>query len=422
MFFRFVLESMRRAPRRKLMTVAAVAMGTAVATAVLGVELDIGDKMNVELRGLGANILVTPRARTVPVESSGVQAVPVGADDFIPEAQIPKIKTIFWQLNITGFAPSLSGVTSVSALNVPVRGVWFDRPYRTPDGRDLRTGVRAVNPSWNIDGRWPRDDQADDQGGCLPGAAIAAKLHLQPGSRVSLFNQPFTVTGIIRTGSEEDDQILVRLADLQRLLGRTGQVDSIQVAALTKPEDDFAHKDPARMSPAERERWDCTNYVTTIARQIERVLPMAVARPIRRVADSEGKVLSKISGLMLLIALAALAAAALTVWSVMATTMLERRGEIAIMQATGASDRLIASLFAAEVALEGLAGGAVGVLAGLQMAHWVGRSVFRTGIEIPAILPPLAMAIAILVAIAGAFPPIRRSLALPPAIALRERA
>jgi putative ABC transport system permease protein len=419
MFFRFVSESMRRAPRRKLMTVAAVAMGTAVATAVLGVELDIGDKMNVELSGLGANILVTPRARTVPVESAGVQAVPVGADDFIPEAQIPQIKTIFWQLNITGFAPSLSATAHTGGLDVPVRGVWFDHPYRAPDGRDFRTGIRAVDPSWKVAGRWPIDDSSTAP--CLPGAAIAAKLHLQPGARVSLFDQPFIVTGIVRTGAEQDDQILVRLADLQRLLGRTGQVDSIQVAALTKPEDEFARKDPARMSPAERERWDCTNYVTTIARQIERVLPMAVARPIRRVADSEGKVLSKISGLMLLIALAALAASALTVWSVMATTMLERRGEIAIMQATGATDRLIASLFATEVALEGLAGGAIGVLAGLQMAHWVGRAVFRTGIEIPGILPPLAMFIAILVAIAGAFPPLRRSLALPPAIALRER-
>lgn len=419
MFFRFVSQSVRRAPRRKLMTIAAVAMGTAVATAVLGVELDIGDKINLELRGLGANILVTPRARTVPVESAGIKAVPVGVDDFIPEAEIPKIKSIFWQLNITGFAPSLSGTAHLGATEIPVRGVWFDHPYRTVDGRDFRTGIRAVNPSWKIDGSWP--DDTSGAGQSLAGAAIAAKLHLDVGSRVSLFGESFTVAGIVRTGAEEDDQILVRLADLQRLLGHPGQVDSIQVAALTKPEDDFAHKDPARMTPTERERWDCTNYVTTIARQIERVLPMAVAKPIRRVADSEGKVLSKISGLMLLIALAALAAAALTVWSVMATTMLERRGEIAIMQATGATDRVIASLFAAEVAFEGLVGGVVGVLAGLQMAHWVGRSVFSTGIEIPAILPPLALAIAVLIAMAGAFPPVRRSLALPPAIALRER-
>ncbi len=43
MFLRFVSQSIRRSPRRKTMTVAAVAMGTAVATAMLGVMLDIGE-------------------------------------------------------------------------------------------------------------------------------------------------------------------------------------------------------------------------------------------------------------------------------------------------------------------------------------------------------------------------------------------
>jgi hypothetical protein len=35
------------------MTVAAVAMGSAVATAMLGVRLDIGDRVNRELRSAG---------------------------------------------------------------------------------------------------------------------------------------------------------------------------------------------------------------------------------------------------------------------------------------------------------------------------------------------------------------------------------
>lgn len=418
MFLRFVAESMRRSPRRKILTVVAVALGTAVATAVLGVELDIGDRMNVELSSLGANILVTPLARSSAVETAGVSAVPVGSDNYIPEAQIPKIKSIFWQLNVTGIAPSLSASTRVGDLDVPVRGIWFYHSYRTSDGRAFRSGTPAVNPSWKLDGSWPKEGGPST---CIAGAALAGRLHLRTGSRVALFGEPFEVSGIVHTGGEEDDTMLIRLADMQRLTGHSGEVDEIQVAALTKPEDDFARRDPAGMSPKELERWDCTNYVTTIARQIQRALPMTVARPIRRVADSEGRVLSKISFLMLLIAVSALAASALTVWSVMATTMLERRGEIAIMQATGASDRIIASLFGAEVALEGLAGGVIGVLAGMQMAHWVGRSVFSSGIAIPSILPPLAISLAMFVALAGAFPPLRRSLTLPPATALRER-
>ena len=133
-------------------------------------------------------------------------------------------------------------------------------------------------------------------------------------------------------------------------------------------------KIPKKMTPAEYDRWYCTPYVSSIAHQIEEALPMAVARPIRRVADNEGKVLDKIRGLMLLISMAALASAGLTVWSVMATTVLERRAEIAIMQATGAANWLVAALFAAEVAAEGAVGGLIGALAGVQLARWVGES------------------------------------------------
>ena len=77
MFLRFVSQSIRRSPRRKAMTVAAVAMGTAVATAMLGVMLDIGDRVNRELRSLGANLMVTPKARSLPVEIGGIDYRPV---------------------------------------------------------------------------------------------------------------------------------------------------------------------------------------------------------------------------------------------------------------------------------------------------------------------------------------------------------
>ena len=397
------------------MTVAAVAMGSAVATAMLGVMLDVGDKVNRELRSVGANLIVTPKALASPVEIAGVRAVPVGGAAYIPEDQIPKIKSIFWQLNITGFAPSLT-----SPSDVPVEGVWFHRRYRTPDGRDQQTGIRDLSPAWQIDGRWIDDSDGAPVFDCMAGAAAARKLGLIAGSTAHLLGHDFTVAGILHSGGDEDDRVLVRLNVLQDLLHRPGQVDSLQVGAITKPEDAFARKDPKRMSNTELERWNCTNYVSSIAHQINEVLPMAVARPIWRIADSEGRVLSRISGLMLLIALAALVSSGITVWSVMATTVLERRGEIAIMQATGAGDWLIASLFGAEVVMEGLVGGIAGALVGVELAAWVGRSVFRAGIETPPILIPLVIVVAVLVALLGAAQPLQRSLAVPPALVLRE--
>src|SRR5579872_7435645 len=139
MFLRFVSQSIRRSPRRKAMIVAAVAMGTAVETAMLGVMLDIGDRVNRELRNLGANVLVTPKSDALPVMIGGIDYRPVSRNDYIPEDQVPKIKATFWQLNITGFAPALHAVADSAGRRIPVEGVWFRHRYRAPDGSTQET-------------------------------------------------------------------------------------------------------------------------------------------------------------------------------------------------------------------------------------------------------------------------------------------
>jgi putative ABC transport system permease protein len=197
-------------------------------------------------------------------------------------------------------------------------------------------------------------------------------------------------------------------------------VDRIDVSALTKPEDDFARRDPKTLSAAEFERWNCTNYVVSIAHEIEQAIPGTEARPVRRIADSEGKILDRIGGLMALITLAALLSAGLTVWSLTATTMMERRGEIAIMQAIGASRASVAALLGVEVSLIGLAGGFLGAIAGVGLAKFVGQSVFHDSIAVSPILPVLIVLAAVVVALAGASQPVRRAVNLEPAIVLRE--
>jgi putative ABC transport system permease protein len=423
LFLRFVGQSIRRAPRRKGMAIGAVALGSAVATAMLGAMLDVGDRVNQELRSLGANLLVTPKSASLPVEIGGIQYQLAAKDEFIPEAQVPKIKSIFWQLNVTAIAPSLETQTKIDGRDVPVAGVWFSRNFRLPAGNSIMTGLRSLNSTWKVDGRWIDDREPDVRAAdCMLGASVAARLGLQPGSALRLLGETFNVTGILSTGGDEEDRVFVRLEVLQRLTGRGGQVDAVQVGALTKPEDAFARKDPAKMLPAEYERWNCTPYITSIAHQIDEVLPMAVARPIRRVSDNEGRVLTRVRGLMLLIALAALATAALTVWSVMATTMLERRYEIAVMQATGAGSGLIAAFFGAEIVMQGAVGGLLGAIAGAQLSGAVSQTVFGIHGQTPALLIPLVVVVAIAVSLAGAAQPLRQALALEPAAILREGA
>ncbi len=107
MFLRLVADSFRRRPRHKLLTGAALALGMAVATAALSVSLDVGDRLAREFRSLGANLLVTPQADSLPLEIGGVDYRPANAGAYLPESDLPKIKTVFWHNNIIAFAPIL---------------------------------------------------------------------------------------------------------------------------------------------------------------------------------------------------------------------------------------------------------------------------------------------------------------------------
>jgi putative ABC transport system permease protein len=400
MIVRFVRDSIRRSPKRKALIIAAIAMGTAVATAMLGVVLSIGDKINIELREAGANIVVTSRAAALTGGVGGVTEAVTGRATDIDESQVPKIKTIFWALNITGYSPSLLAHDGP----LTIQGVQFGR-------------LREMNPTWQVkQGSWA----SDASNACMIGAGVARRNGWRSDQTITVLGAPCKVSGIVSSGDEADDRILMPLANLQALTHKAGLVDRVDVAALTKPEDDFARKDPKTMTSKEFERWNCTNYVTSIAHQIEEAIPGTEARPVRRVADSEGKVLDSISGLMALITLAALLSAGLSVWSLTATTMMERRGEIAIMQAIGGARWLVATLLGSEIALIGLAGGVLGAFTGVWLAKLVGESVFHDAIEISWILPLLIMVAAMLVALAGAAQPLRRALRLEPAVILRE--
>ncbi|MEP6716594.1 MAG: FtsX-like permease family protein, partial [Terriglobia bacterium] len=332
--------------------------------------------------------------------------------NYIAEADVLKIKRIFWGLNITGFSPSLEAQDGSRR----VEGVWFTHSYQAPAGGIETTGIGAVNPVWDIHGKWARDAAQE----CMVGEGLARRANWKAGDEVSVLGAPFKIAGIISSGEEADDQIFIPLARLQELTHRPGVIDRIDVAALTKPEDAFARRDPGTMTAAELERWSCTNYVASIAHQIEQAIPGTEARPVRRIADSEGRVLDKIGGLMAFITFAALLSAGLTVWSLTATTMIERRGEVAIMQAIGGARRVVAVMLALEIALIGAAGGLIGAFSGMWLSKFVGQTVFHDSVQVSPILPFLIVLAAIAVSLAGAAQPLRRALRLNPAAILRE--
>src|SRR5437870_4698612 len=232
MFVRMVYESFRRQKRRKLLAGIAVTLGVTVATAMIAVATDIGDKINRELRSYGANLLVTPQEDTLDVEIGGVSLKPPSDGAFLNEAELPKIKGMFWRNNIVGFAPMLPANVNVRTANdskpVTLLGTYFSKQLRFGK-EDFVTGVRITHPWWKVQGAWP-DDNSND---ILLGERLAAKLDLKPGDHLHLVGGERRVTGILSTGSSEDENIVAPLALAQEILGRPGAVRRIYVSALT---------------------------------------------------------------------------------------------------------------------------------------------------------------------------------------------
>jgi putative ABC transport system permease protein len=427
MFFRLVYESFRHQTRRKLLAGIAITLGVAVATAMIAVATDIGDKINRELRSYGANLVVTPQEDTLDVEVGGVNLKPPSDGAFLNEADLPKIRGTFWHHNIVGFSPMLPVTVKLGSGNdvkdVTLVGTYFNKPLRFGK-EDFATGVRITHPWWKVscgDGKesascgWP----ADDSQNVLLGERLAMKQGKKPGDTLDIDGRQLTISGILSSGAAEDDQIVAPLALAQQILGKPGAVRRVYVSALTKPQDALAIRDPKTMTPEVYDRWYCSPYVQSIAYQLQEVIPHSHAEQIRQVAQNEGTVLSRIKGLMLLITFAALFASALAVSAAMATAIYERRVEVGLMKALGAGHLAVSAIFFAEALLLALIGGIAGFSAGALLAHQIGRSIFNSQISVEPVLFPVIMAIAVLVTFAGSAAAIRRAVKFDPVFALR---
>lgn len=408
MLFRVLKNSFLKRPKAVLLVFLSIAMGAAVATAFLGIAGEISHKMALELRSYGANILLEPAA----AEGGG----------FLQETDLPKIKTVFWKYNITGFTPYLFGVGEISAGPNKERGVisgtWFNKQLDVEGEETTVQGVKIIAPWWELNGNWPA--APDD---AIVGAALAKRLGVAIGNDLQADvrgqTRRFRVAGIVTTGGYEEEQLFAPLATVQELLQQQGKVSRVLVSALTVPMDDFGKKDPATMTKDEFEKWYCTAYVTSVAKNVEEVMSGSRAKPIWQIASAEGALLNKLNRVMLFLTILALGASATAVSTSLMASMAERSGEIALMKSVGADRIQISAIFIGETLIISIAGGVFGYLLGDQLAEIISRTVFSSSLASPLWLFPTAIISALVVALAGSLAPLRRALLIEPVKVLK---
>src|SRR5215469_8061365 len=444
MFFRLLMESFRRQRRRKTLAGLAILLGTTAVTAMLALATSIGDRIHQELAVYGANIVVYPKADLLEVKVGGVDVKPASGGAYLKESDLQKLRGIFWANNIMGVSPELpvridATTTNGTPINAETLGLGFDHPLSSGGNAPLVAGAPQLHPLWKLNGEWPKESSVErDSSDAVIGSSLAQHSGWKIGDVISATASPTAagtspviaspyslhIAGIVNGDSAIEDTVLMPLKAAQLLANKPDAVNRVEVSARTKPEDAFARKDPETLSPQMKEIWYCRPYANSIAYQIREAIPGSEAEQVRRVEQSEGTVLKRISGLMWLVSAAALLAAGFAVSAAMATAILERQGEIGLMRSLGASKGAIAMLFYAETAILAVIAGGLGYLLGSGLAAWLGERIFAGDgaahvATFNPVLLPVVVALALVVAAAGSTPSIRSALRMDPAAILR---
>jgi putative ABC transport system permease protein len=428
MFIRMIAKAFVRQWKKMAMIAFTIALGASLATAMLSVMMDVGDKINQELKAYGANINVVPKGNSVISELYDVGDENVtGA--YLNEDELGKIKTIFWAFNIVDYAPFITTEATLGdGSTVEVTGTWFNHHMDLPTGEQLDAGINSLRSWWDItSGQWI-DEQSDDQNVAMVGTTLAEKEGILVNDEITLKGTASDVTvkivGIYDAGGEEDDYIYVPVDTAQLLGGLDGKIDSIEVSALTTPDNELAQKaakDPGSLSVSQYETWYCTAYVSSICYQIEEVITDSVASAVRQVASSEGTILEKTQLLMILITILSMVGAALGICNLVTASVMERSQEIGLMKAIGAHNGAITGLVITEIMCTAIIGGIVGFFAGLGFAQIIGQTVFDSAITMRPMVIPVVAVLVFIVTLIGCIPAIRMLLNLHPTEVLHGR-
>lgn len=424
MTFRLLREMLWHRKGHVGLILLAIMVGVSLTTALLSISINIMSKMAQELRSYGANIAVTPRSERLEIDVAGVVYSPPAGTDYIDERELGTLKTIFWGNNILGFVPFLSAPVKAgeSQILTALTGTWFDKKVILPPGSPvdtMKTGVKTVFPWWQVTGTFPDDTDKEE---VLLGTSLARRLQATIGDILPVEydgkSYSLKVVGLVSTGSFEDDQIVGNLAFVQRVNGLSYGASRVMVSAMVEPKEKLAaeirNKKPEEMTPGEYEIWYCSPVIESVSKQIEEAIPGSQARPIRQIAEAEGAFLVKLEGLIVLITLFALTISILGVMATLYTAILERRGEIGLMKALGAQKAQIITIFSSEAAFLGISGGILGYFGGSFLAKLIGEKVFNSIILPDPSFFPLAITLALVIALFGSGLPVWQATKITP--------
>jgi putative ABC transport system permease protein len=357
-FFVFFRKSISQRIGRIIIASIAVTFAVSVVTSMIGVTTGIQEKLGSELRTYGANVIVSPQE-----------------NDYLDYRVVQEISV-------------LSDVQEAKGQ------IYGRASYKKQLFEIIGLDLKSLNDiGWRIYGSLP-----ENEGELLVGVNLKDALTIQRYQSISLRGQDsssdFTVSGFIERGGTEDTSFIMSIPDVWKITGVKGKLSAVLV----------------RGKPGNLDR-----IVKTIKDTVQKV----EVKTFRQVAFAEESLLKKIQLLMLLVTIVVLVATAISVSSTIGANVLERREEMGLMKAMGATRSEISAFYRAESLLIGLVGGFFGFFLGYVFAQVIAQGAFDSYIAIPFSLSIASLFLGVVISLLASYIPVRDALRYSPAVILR---
>lgn len=353
-----------------LVALLAVAIGATILSGLVTIYYDVPRQMGQEFRSYGANLLlVSPNTDSLKIEN------------------VNKAKNLIPNGKLVGLTPFRYETIEINRQPFMAVGTDFDE-------------VQKTSPYWYISGNYPLDPNS-----VLLGQTVANGVAMSVGSELTLsgvdsegkkFSENFKVSGILQTGGSEEECVYLSLPKLESLMKNSGILDVAECSVSA--------------SGSELEE-----ISGAISEKVDGVNP----RTVKRLAKSEGTVLTKLQSLVYIVTLVVLILTMVCVATTMTAVVAERRQEIGLKKSLGASNQSIVCEFLGEGLFLGALGGILGVVLGFAFAEAVSVNVFTRSISFQPALVPVTIFVSVAITGLACLLPVRSATEVDPALVLK---
>ena len=433
MFFAMLWGAVFRRRSRAVMAVIASLVGAATLFCLASVCIAVPQQMNEEMRAYGANLIVTPADATsksegistatitnvtalVTAEHSAKSAayryesVRINSAPYTLAGVNPKaVQTLNRHWNVTGDWPSegnvMVGRDVADALGVHI-GSRITIGYRASDNS-------AASSASGSSDSGESDNRSDDNGSQMSdsgesdnqtvGKLGQTESQVKENGRVSsdIMNNEgteFRVAGIVDTGGNEDSIVYATTADVAKLAGSKRGADVVEYSVNAMGDDLNAIVKTLNANPN----------------------PGVKAQTVTKLTSSDTRIITMLQTLFWIVSLVVLVLTLVGVGTTISSIVSQRRNEIGLRKALGASSQAIGTEFYVESAIYGLIGGLFGTAIGYALARVLCVTVFERAIGFNWLLGLASLVLSMLIAVVASIPPVRRATRIDPAIVLRE--